>query len=218
MATLSQRFGVGDPLGARSSEWVVMWKSTASDIYLAARTLGGTLKASIHESGRCHVRAPDTKSWRSPGAAPHFLDVWSINPQSKYEFPFGIVIPEPELRAGKWPQYRDRGTVWLPVAKGNGIEVAIFLTRASSDQSNALKAAGWHTVIVNTALPDGRHLLVAAGNSIAHIERQAELENLRKQLRSMLVNSPSPSANPRALLFTVDGKGTRRFVEVAVND
>jgi hypothetical protein len=216
MAKLSQRFGVGNPLGARSSEWVIMWKSTSSDVYVATRTLGGILKASIHESGRCHIRAPDPEKWRSPGAPPRFLDVWSIDPHANYEFPFGIIIPEPELRSGEWVQHRDRGTVWLPVAKGQGIEVAIFLIRTDVDQSDSLATAGWHTTIVNTYLSDGRRLLVVAGNSLAHIERQGELEGIRNQVRPMLGTTPIPPLNPRALLIAADEKGTRRFVEVAI--
>jgi hypothetical protein len=59
-------------------------------------------------------------------------------------FPFSIIIPEPELRAGEWAKHKDKGTIWLPVEKGKGIEVAIFLLRSNEDQSNALslKAAG----------------------------------------------------------------------------
>ena len=216
MATLSQRLAVGDPRGARSSEWVVMWKATTSDIYLATRTLGGALKASIHEGGRCHVRAPDPRHWLSPGNPSRFLDVWSIDPNANYSFPFAVVIPQPELRTGEWAQHRDKGTIWLPVATGEGVEVAIFFIRTAEDQSNALAAAGWHTTIVNAFLPDGRRLLVVAGKSLAHLERQAELEGIRNRVHPLLAAAPTPLRNPRALLFATDEKGTRRFVEIVV--
>lgn len=215
MATKSKRFGVGDPRGARSSEWVVMWKTTSSDVYLATRTLGSALKASIHASGRCHIRAPNPRHWRSPGPPPQFLQEWSIDSRSSCEFPFGIIIPEPELRAGRWAQHRDRGTIWLPVAQGQGIEVGIFLIRAAGDQSNSLATSGWHTTIVDTLFCDGRRLLVVAGNSLAHLHREAEIEEVRTSTRRMISGTPVSMENSRVILIAVDERGTRRFVEVA---
>jgi hypothetical protein len=91
-----------------------------------------------------------------------------------------------------------------------------FLIRTDVDQSDSLVAAGWHTTIVNTSLSDNRGLLVVAGNSLAHVDRQAELEEIRNQVRPLLDSSPTPYLNPRVLLTAVDKKGTRRFVEIAI--
>jgi hypothetical protein len=154
--------------------------------------------SSIHEGGRCRVRAPDPRHWLSPGNPPRFLDVWSIDPNANYSFPFAVVIPQPQLRTGEWAQHRDNGTIWLPVATGEGVEVAIFFIRTAEDQSNALAAAGWHMMIVNTFLPDGRQLLVVAGKSLAHLERQAELEGIRNRVHPFLAAVPTPLRNPRA--------------------
>jgi hypothetical protein len=87
MAMLSQRFGVRNNAGARSSEWVVMWKPNTSDVYLVTRTLGGALKASLHASGRCHIRAPDPQRWRGNGQPPRFLDGWQIDVASNCQLP-----------------------------------------------------------------------------------------------------------------------------------
>jgi hypothetical protein len=51
---------------------------------------------------------------------------------------------------------------------------------------------------------------------MAHVERQAELEGVREQVRMVLGTAPTPFVNPRILLVATDDKGTRRFVEVAV--
>lgn len=218
MSTSSQRFAVGQPGGARSMEWVVMWKTARSDVYIAARTLGGALKASVHESGQCHVRAPNSIRHGSPNASSHFLDVWSINPQAAYEFPFGIIIPEAQLRGGEWVQLRDKGTIWLPVAKNEGVEVAVFLIRSAADQSDALAAAGWHTIIVNTSLSDGRRLLVVAGKSMAHQTGQKDIDDYRAFAHRLIDTTTTPFRNPRGLLFATDKSGTRRFVEVAAQE
>jgi hypothetical protein len=193
-----------------------MWKSTTSDVYIATRTLGRALKASVHEGGRCHVRAPDPASWRSPGDPPRFLDVWTIDPQATYSFPFGVVVPESELRKAEWTRHRDRGTVWLPVKEGQAIEIAIFLIHSDADHGASLAPAGWHTTVVDIGLHDGRRLLVVAGDSMAPVEKQAELAAIRAQAKRMLASSGPALANPRLLLTACDEKGTRRFVEVAL--
>ncbi|MFX0203610.1 MAG: hypothetical protein ACFFCW_46510 [Candidatus Hodarchaeota archaeon] len=217
MAKVSARFGVGDPEGARSSEWVVMWKSTKSDVYLAARTLGGTLKVSLHENGQCHVRAPDPSKWRSPGSPPRFLDRWTINPRSQYEFPFGIIVPTSELTRAVWAKHRDKGTVWLPAKPGAAVEIAVFLTRAEPRPMNSLSSAGWNKIIVLERLCDGRDLWVVAGETKLPEDRRMELERIKRQVRPLIATLPAAPANPRLLLFATNEQGTRRFVEAAVH-
>lgn len=218
MSDHSIRFGVGDPLGRRSSEWLVAWKSKTSDVYIATRTLGGTLKASIHQSGRCHVRAPDPGAWRSPGDPPRYLEEWNIDTQANFAFPFAVVLPESDLRAGEWKKHRDKGTIWLKVQKEKSKEVAVFLVRSDSDHKQALSRCGWHDILLDTKLVDGRRLIVVGGESSAHAERQEELAHIRNRARTLLESSSTAAANPRMLLVACDEKGTRRFVEVAVNE
>lgn len=216
MTTYSTRFGVGDPSGLRSSEWVVMWKSDTSDVYLACRTLGGYLKASIHESGRCHIRAPDQRHWCSPGNPPQFLDVWSIDQQSHYQFPFGIIVPASELRQASWAKQKNKETTWLPATPGKSVEIAVFLTRAEPWPMDALASAGWTITLVLERLPDGRDLWVVAGEAIVSEERHRELDSLKEHIRPQMAKLPTVPLNPRLLLVATDGKGTRRFVEAAV--
>jgi hypothetical protein len=217
MAKLSARFGVGDPKGAHSSEWVVMWKSTKSDVYLAGRSRGGTLKVSFHETGQCQVRAPDPSKWKSPGPPPRFLDRWTIDPYSRYEFPFGIIIPTSELRHAGWAKHKDKGTVWIPAKLGDAVEIALFLTRAEPrPPMNSLSSAGCDKVIVLERLPDGRDLWVVACETRLAEDRRIELERIKQQVRPFVSNLPSAPSNPRLLLFAYDKKGTRRFVEAAV--
>ncbi len=217
MAMRSQRFGIRNPQGARSSEWIVMWKTNSSDVYLVTRTLGGTMKASLHASGRCHVRAPDIQHWRGQGEAPRFLDAWEIDVTSKFQFPFGVVVLEQELRHGDWVQYRDKGTVWLEAKLGSGIEVALFLMRVDGDLTSGLKAAGWEICLVDTALPDGRRLLVVAGQATVPPEKRAELDEAKLAARTIITNHTEPVGNPRMLLLAgANEQGTRKFVEAAV--
>src|SRR5215211_480335 len=45
------RFGVGDADGPRSAMWRLWTQKGTCDVYIAARTLGGVQKVSLHESG-----------------------------------------------------------------------------------------------------------------------------------------------------------------------
>jgi hypothetical protein len=57
MAQRALRFGITDGAGRRAATWK-LWTETSvrkSDVYLACRSLGGTLKASLHESGDWHI-------------------------------------------------------------------------------------------------------------------------------------------------------------------
>jgi hypothetical protein len=193
---------------------LVWWSSTRGDVYVAVRTLGGVLKASLHESGRCHVRAPDASKWVSPGDAPQFLDSWKIDPQSPYEFPFRVIIPASELRAGPWPAHSKRGTVWVPTRPGEAVEIGVFLTRVR--EPARLELRGWHTRIVVERLADGRDLWVLAGRAILPDDKRGELDLVRAQVRRVAPAFTMEGGHPQLLLFACDEQGTRCFVEAAL--
>ena len=143
------------------------------------------------------------------------MDKWSIDPTSDCQYPFGIIIPESELRVADWPRYRDRGTIWLPVTKGNSLTVAVFLTRRHGDYKHSLPAAGWQTTLVDALLPDGRRLLVVSGMSQAHVEKQADIEKWRTMARAINDALPTPFENARIVIGAGADEQTRHFVEIA---
>lgn len=217
MALRTQRFGVRNAKGARSSEWVVMWKTNTSDVYLATRTLGEAMKVSLHESGRCHVRSPSAKFWRSNGDPPDFLLAWDIDPLASYSFPFSVVVPEQELRMSEWAQHKEKGTIWVQASPGMGVEIAVFLVRTSDDVSLSLQSVGWHTRVVDAFLPDGRRLIVVAGEATVPLEKLKELEATKVALRSAIQDKSPRLVNPRLVLVTeANEHGTRKFVEAAI--
>lgn len=193
-----------------------MWKPNTSDVYLAARTLGGLFKVSLHASGRCHVRAPDPQHWRDTTDPPRFLDEWHIDVDSNYQFPFSLVIPEQELRLGEWVAHRDKGTNWVDAPRSKGVEIALFLVRAFGDLSASLNAAGWFTTLVDAPLPDGRRLLVVAGAATVPAGKLAELEAVRTTAQAAMAGRAEMMRNPRMVLLAgPDEQGVRKFVEAA---
>jgi len=57
MTQRALRFGIHDAAGRRAATWK-LWTEAGggkSEVYLSCRSLGGTLKASLHESGKWHI-------------------------------------------------------------------------------------------------------------------------------------------------------------------
>ena len=63
------RFAVGGPNRPWSTVWRLWTGKGTSDVYISARTLGGALKVSLHESGtwrfRCCNKGPTTVRYPS---------------------------------------------------------------------------------------------------------------------------------------------------------
>jgi hypothetical protein len=194
-----------------------MWKTDRSDVYVAGRTFGGSMKVSLHESGSCHVRAPDARHWSGNGVPPRYLEEWQIDVKSNHQVPFSVVIPAAELRGGKWPQLREKNTVWVDSPPEGAVQVAVFLVRAEGDLSAQFGAVGWTTCITDTPLPDGRRLLVLAGPATIPPERGRELAAVKASARAANAGIPKPVGNLRMVLVTgANEHGTRAFVEAAV--
>lgn len=194
-----------------------MWKSNTSDVYVATRTLGGSMKVSLHASGRCHIRAPDPQQWRGNGEPPRFLDVWAVDVSAQYVFPFSVVFPEQELRSANWAAHRDKGTVWVTAEHGKGVEIGIFLMRVTGDVTAGLNAAGWLRTIVDAPLPDGRRLIVAAGEVTLPASKLTELEAIQTTAQDAIARSRRTPDNPRMVLLAGPNEHrVRKFVEAAV--
>ena len=196
---------------------MVIWKPHLADVYLATRSLGGSMKVSLHASGECFVRAPNPKSWKGSGAAPRYLDKWLLDVSSTFQFPFSVVVPEQELRIADWAPHREKGTIWINPRPGFGVEVGVFLIRSDQNQDATLEAGGWYETIVDTPLPDGRRLIVAAGTAGVPSDRIIELEAIRVAAQRVIAGRAEPARNPRMILFAgPNDLGTRKFIEAAV--
>jgi hypothetical protein len=56
-------FGVGKPDGNHSMVWKVWGGRKTADLYIAARSMGGEMKASLHASGKRHVGLTSEYGW-----------------------------------------------------------------------------------------------------------------------------------------------------------
>ena len=78
-------------------------------------------------------------------------------------------------------------------------------------------AAGLQPPLVLEQLPDGRLLIVAAGQAPSvPAEKREELELLKAHVRRYLAKMLEDPANPRLLLQAISADGTREYVDAAV--
>lgn len=146
MAQRSIRFGITDGKGLRAATWK-LWTETSgynSELYLTCRSLGGTLKASLHHSGNWHV-AYSHKAFKEnvEGAIPkfkdRFIEKWPRPPEiaEGITLAFRIVTPYSattnSLTTGKY-----KGVKWLPNAPASkATEIDILVTKPT------VSVTGW---------------------------------------------------------------------------
>ncbi len=141
MTQRALRFGIHDGAGRRAATWK-LWTEAAggkSEVYLACRSLGGTLKTSLHESGKWHI-AYSQRAFeeRVKGAIPQFEDRYIEKwPRPSELAPgitlaFRIVTPwsaVTNLIEGS----NSQGVTWLPNApEPKATEIDILMTKPTA--------------------------------------------------------------------------------------
>lgn len=95
MPKRSLRFGIHDESGNRSATWK-LWTEIGggnSELYLANRSLGGTLKASLHQSGNWHIAySQKTFEEQVEGIIPKFKDRFIEKWPRPNEIAFGVTL------------------------------------------------------------------------------------------------------------------------------
>lgn len=146
MPQRSLRFGIHDGAGNRAATWK-LWTEIGggnSELYLSNRSLGGTLKASLHQSGNWHIAYSQKKyEEQVKGAMPkfkdRFIEKWP-RPQEiapGVTLAFRIVTPYSAVTNSQ-----DHGSYakvkWIDNApKPRATEVDILITKP------ATKVSGW---------------------------------------------------------------------------
>ena len=142
MPKRSLRFGIHDSSGNRAATWKLWTEfgSGNSELYLANRSLGGTLKASLHQSGSWHIAySQKTFEEQVEGTIPkfkdRFIEKWPRPNEiaSGITLAFRIVTPSSALTSSK-----DHGKYakvkWIdnaPSSKATEIDIIITKTEVS---------------------------------------------------------------------------------------
>jgi hypothetical protein len=141
MPETSLRFAVRNSAGDRAATWK-MWNRKGrgkNDVYLACRSLGGSMKASLHDSGSWHVgflrdfvesEIPDD----DPKHEDPYIDRW---PRPKDIAPgvtlaYRIVVPTVAVNIPITEQL-PASIEWIPAApEGRAVEIDIVFTAAGT--------------------------------------------------------------------------------------
>jgi len=146
MAQRALRFAIHDGAGHRAATWK-LWTEAAggkSDFYLIPRELGGTFKASLHESGEWHIAySQRVFEEKVKGAIPRFKDrfmeKWPRPPDFApgIAIAFRIVTPWSAI-TNAIEESKVKGVIWLPNApESKATEIDILITKATT------AGAGW---------------------------------------------------------------------------
>lgn len=145
MAQRALRFGIFDGGRRRAATWK-LWTETAGDkseVYLACRSLGGTLKASLHDSGRWHIAYTQSAFERyvkgaNPKHADRFIDKWP----RPHEFAPGItlafrIVTPWSAVTNLIDGSKSKGVIWLPNApEPKATEINILFTAPTTPVSD----------------------------------------------------------------------------------
>jgi hypothetical protein len=141
MTQRALRFGIHDGAGRRAATWK-LWTEVGggkSEVYLSCRSLGGTLKASLHESGKWHI-AYSQRAFEDyvKGAIPKFRDRYIEKWPRPSELAPGITlafrIVTPWSAVTKPIEGSNvKGVTWLPNApEQKATEIDILLTKPTT--------------------------------------------------------------------------------------
>jgi hypothetical protein len=220
-------FGVGQPDGHHSMVWKIWAARKTADLYIAARSMGGTMKASLHASGKRnvgltseYVRSLESRqSWH--GGSRHY-DSWEsgteLSPGLTLEFL--LRFPTAQLRPFPLTQ-RDvaKKVVWLaPAPEGQVLEVALLYTPSESPVGTDLPTGGGPQVVLAGRLADARQvLLIGMPRPDITFEGQgSKLREVADQFLQMGMSPPSKLDDRIRLIlgFSLEG-GVRGWTEVA---
>jgi hypothetical protein len=204
----TMRFGVGFRGSALSEVWNVWSNRSGGDVYVAARSLAGLLKVSLHESGNWRLQwtRPEIAAKYAPGR-PRLVDQWD-RPQEigvGWTHALKIAVPEEDFVVYPYPEDRTRPIAWVPPLRpDHGVSFHVFVARPNQ---GTLNLRGFFPLIGYT-LGNGEVCLVAAAALKLPTEVDQELAEQRRIFREELRRrgvAPAPSIRAGRYGTTDDG-------------
>jgi len=196
------RFGVGDPDGAHSMVWVVCANRGRSDLYIAARPMGGVIRASIHALGQRHVRLGDSPYDRWSGA-------YQLEGGATLEFL--MRFPTAELRRFPVGNLKKSVTWLTPAPESQAVEIGFFYFPPES-QPVFSSGSGSTQLVCTGRLADLRQVWLVARMIPATDQSQA-LREIVDQMRTMGI-SPSAVDDGVRLTISFNDVGVRGWTEL----
>ena len=230
-------FGVGQPDGCHSMVWKVWAARNTDDVFITARWLGGTIKATLHEP-RPGLRAErhvgltgehiellkSRQLWR--GGSRHFIR-WEGGTElgDGHTLEFVVRFPTAELR--RFPLSQSdlaRKVVWLtPAPEGQVLEVCLLYVPSRAQVRTELPTDGGTQLVCVGRLSDGRQVMLVASAQPDRPKTDQSLKLMQDMAeRFRLAGKPPSSLDDRVrltVIFELEGVsvGMRGFTEMAAS-
>jgi len=225
MAKRALRFGIRDDPDHRSATWK-LWTDGAtgkSDAYLASRSLGGSLKASLHQSGNWHyAHSPRSFEDRVKGVVPtlptRFVETWRRPAEIAPGVTLAFRILTPSSAVVSMPLHRAASAiVWLPNAPASkATEIDILITSPTARVTDWPGKRSMNTAFVGS-------IPLANGETVWAVHRVVEMPDLSKLLPQGVARFYRGASKKdlqgggiRALAFSKEPDGSRVFYDFAV--
>jgi hypothetical protein len=216
------RFAVGSPTGLRSSTWRIWSAKHTKDVYLAARSIAGLQKVSLHETwswSHSFVSDERAKPFVPPGSSRH-IDIWPAPPSfgEGWRRGYCIIVPSTDLRP--WPQPEPGDIAFAPLP-GTGHWVYIEVVFVAAGTTTRLVFDEIH-LIGSMSLVDGSEVKVVARRVRPTRDEAGKLALAREQALAQVASRPNPrlllrpDANLRLGVFGSQSDGTRFWADLAV--
>ena len=225
-------FGVGKPDGNHSMVWKIWGSRKTADLYVFARCMGGTMKASFHASGHRYVGLTSEyvrllksrQTWH--GGSRHFAH-WEGGSEfgNGHTLEFVLRFPTAELRPFQLsPSDLAKKVIWLaPAPKAHVLEVFLVYVPSEAQVGTELPTDGQPQVLLAGRLADARQVLIVG---MAHPDRACTdqtlkmMQHMAEQFR--LAGKPPSSLEDRfrlAVAFELVDmpEGVRGFTEMAAS-
>jgi hypothetical protein len=209
------RVAVGRP-GRRSGVWRIWANRGKSDVYVAARSIAGIQKFSLHESGDWRHQ------WVTPQKAEEFtadrnrvIDRWPRPPEGPggWTKAMSIWVPKQDVQEIEEDDQTSEGVAWTP-EPSDGFAAGIHVVVAKTDLgfvrvSGARPLGGF-------PLAGGDVALVLIGMAEVDAQQRQRLEEFRARALAMVPPERLASAKaPRVSLFGFDEHGNRIVWDLA---
>ncbi len=223
MPEQSIRFAVRNASGHRAATWKVWTRAGGGkhDVYLACRSLGGTLKASLHDSGSWHIGflrgfVDEEFDDADPRREKPYIDRW---PRPRETAPgvtlaYRIVVPTASVTVPIVDSL-PVSIVWIPAAPmGKAVEIDLVFTAQNSRVTNWPGRNAMRTELVGKlSLEDGETLWV-----VRHVVDVPDLP-MRKGAVTWFRSGRDigiADGNTRAIIFGSSDDGSRFMADCAV--
>lgn len=227
MAQRSLRFGIKNNSGKRAATWK-LWTETSggnSEVYLACRALGGTLKTSMHQSGKWHISFSNKTFEESVKCTAskiedRFIEKW---PRPADIAPgiilaYRIVTPYSSITSSTQDGGKYKNVKWLPNAlesKATEIDILISKTETSINGWPGKNSMGT-SLIGSFPLESGE--IVWAVYWVIDMPDMSKCENGTLHFFNGKNKKDLKSNSLRALVFGAEPDGSRVIYDCTVEN